>query len=408
MASLADGLCFLVAAAGTGLVVAQRVRAATAPRTESADEKRLARKLALIREQGAASLQVVMDFDRTITSYRGPKGGRGATCHGILEVNRSEEIAAKAGAFNAYFYPIEVDPARSIPEKIPYMEQWYQAINDLMIEAGLKRGDVAAAVRDANVQLRPGVRAVFDFCKAHGVPLLIFSAGVGDVLKEVIKQQYGPLPERCRIVSNWMRFQVGDTPLSPGTAGGMGEQTSSKEPAARLVGWSQPLIHMFNKHEATALKHAASVASLWRPNVILVGDSVGDATMAREVGEPAPEEAVAELSAPAIAGASTVGPTSPPPIDRALRAAAREGAGAIASPPPAAAAAAGGAGASSAASSTPAPSAATGHGVVLRVGLCNDNAEALLPQYLDKFDVVLTRDAPLDWVTSLLRSLRGA
>ena len=40
-----------------------------------------------------------------------------------------------------------------------------------------------------------------------GVPLLIFSAGIGDVIEEVIKQQ-AVLHDNIRIVSNYMDFNT--------------------------------------------------------------------------------------------------------------------------------------------------------------------------------------------------------
>ena len=40
---------------------------------------------------------------------------------------------------------------------------------------------------------------------AHDVPLLIFSAGLGDIIEEVIRQQY-TMYDNIHIVSNYMDF----------------------------------------------------------------------------------------------------------------------------------------------------------------------------------------------------------
>lgn len=52
---------------------------------------------------------------------------------------------------------------------------------------------------------RDGYKAFFDRLEEQRVPLLIFSAGVGDVLEEVI-QQNGVFHPNVRIISNYMDF----------------------------------------------------------------------------------------------------------------------------------------------------------------------------------------------------------
>lgn len=236
-----------------------------------------------------------MDFDRTISSFIGPNGKRGVTCHGTLEVGQSEETRARAQAFNAYYYPIEVDPKRTEEEKLPLMVEWYRSINNLFVEVGFKRKQLAASVAGANLQLRPGATAIMDFCAATGVPLVIFSAGVGDVIKEVLRQKWpgcaasgGKLPANFRVFSNWMRFAAapgasadaasgstsasasgtavekapsadcdacappGSSPVASPEAAPLEQAPSTglslKDGDAVLVGWSD-VIHMFNKHE---------------------------------------------------------------------------------------------------------------------------------------------------------------
>jgi HAD superfamily hydrolase (TIGR01544 family) len=167
-------------------------------------------------------------------------------------------IKTKADSLNQYYYPIEVAPNLTREEKIPHMIAWYNAINNLIVESKFTRADLEPSVEQANVMLRPGVDYIFDFAREYDVPLLIFSAGVGDVLKEVIEQQYGPLPPKSEIVSNWMKF----------------------DERGVIVGWTEPLIHMFNKDDSHLRGSALFPDIAARPNVLLIGDSLGDATMA--------------------------------------------------------------------------------------------------------------------------------
>lgn len=46
---------------------------------------------------------------------------------------------------------------------------------------------------------------MFQSLNKHNVPLLIFSAGVGDILKEVLRQQNLLLPN-MKIIANFMQF----------------------------------------------------------------------------------------------------------------------------------------------------------------------------------------------------------
>lgn len=65
------------------------------------------------------------------------------------------------------------------------------------------------------VSIRDGYKVFFDLLDEHRIPLLIFSAGVGDVLEEVIHQNQVFHPN-VRIISNYMDFDraVGATSLT--------------------------------------------------------------------------------------------------------------------------------------------------------------------------------------------------
>lgn len=41
----------------------------------------------------------------------------------------------------------------------------------------------------------------------HGIPLLIFSAGVGNVIEELLKHRYR-LYSNTHIIANWMKFNL--------------------------------------------------------------------------------------------------------------------------------------------------------------------------------------------------------
>lgn len=227
------------------------------PRVVYKDAAAFSRACASIVSGGAHRLRVLIDFDRTMSTYIGPNGSRGDSCHGIFESGLHPSLLARAQALNSRYYPIEVSPSLSRDEKVPHMEAWYSGVNGLLVEGGRTRQDVVACVSRANIALRQGVRQLLDLTAAAGVPVVIFSAGVGDVLQEVLRQQYGALRSNVHIVSNWCVWS------SHGV----------------LTGWSAPLIHMFNKDSAHLRRSDLYAQLATRRNTILVGDSLGDAAM---------------------------------------------------------------------------------------------------------------------------------
>lgn len=52
---------------------------------------------------------------------------------------------------------------------------------------------------------RAGYEELFDQLKEHNVPLLIFSAGLGDIVEEVVRQS-GIFHSNVRVFSNYMDF----------------------------------------------------------------------------------------------------------------------------------------------------------------------------------------------------------
>jgi 5'-nucleotidase len=209
---------------------------------------------------GSANLHIVLDFDRTMTTYFGPNGGRGATCHGIVEARRSKTLKERADALNAIFYPIEIDPKRSQESKLPWMRAWYALVNEILIESGLKKSDIIEDVKQANCSLRKGITEILEWAQEKSVPITIFSAGLGDVIVAVLEQHWRrPLPSNLKIISNMMTFDENDGCLN---------------------GFSDNLIHMFNK-SMIFHKHDPAFNELSsRKNVLLLGDSTADVTMA--------------------------------------------------------------------------------------------------------------------------------
>ncbi|KAF7652611.1 hypothetical protein LDENG_00094560 [Lucifuga dentata] len=225
------------------------------------DRNKVEETIQAMQQGGAGCLQVISDFDMTLTKFA-HNGERVPTTHNILD-NRlliNEDCTKKQirELLNIY-YPIEIDAGRTAEEKLPLMVEWWTKVHELLIEQKIRKDMLAQAVRESSAMLRDGYKVFFD----HQVCLLIFSAGIGDILEEVIRQNHVFHPN-IHVISNYMDF----------------------DNTGILRAFKGQLIHTFNKREdATSL--AAHLRELQgRPNVLLLGDSLGDLTMADGVSEP--------------------------------------------------------------------------------------------------------------------------
>ncbi|NXH12580.1 5NT3B nucleotidase, partial [Bucco capensis] len=214
--------------------------------------------LRALREQGGSKLQVISDFDMTLSRF-GCNGRRCPTSHNILDNSHviSEDGKKKLQDLLHYYYPIEIDPNRSLEEKRPLMVEWWSRAHELLSQQRIQKGDIAQIVRESNVMLREGFTELFDQLHQHHVPLFIFSAGVGDILEEIIRQAQVFHPN-VSVVSNYMSF----------------------DEEGVLTHFKAPLIHTYNKNNSVLQGTEYFQQLSTRTSIILLGDSMGDLSMA--------------------------------------------------------------------------------------------------------------------------------
>merc|ERR1719498_906677 len=132
-----------------------------------------------------------------------------------------------------YYYPIEIHTAMTREEKIPHMVEWYAKVNFLLSTQNITRDDIITAVQECHdLRIRSGVEEVFGICLQKGIPIIICSAGLGNVIEEVIRQRIakpdgtlGQTWDNVRVLSNTMLF----------------------DSEGEYCEFSDPLIHMYNK-----------------------------------------------------------------------------------------------------------------------------------------------------------------
>ncbi|CAL9706229.1 unnamed protein product [Knipowitschia caucasica] len=207
---------------------------------------------------GASKLQIITDFDMTLSKFQ-VNGKRCPTCHNIIDYSQlvTDECRQKLVQLKNQYYPIEIDPQLSMEDKFPFMVEWYFKSHSLLVEQRIQKDKLPQAVRDSDAALRDGYEQFFSRLHQHNVPVFIFSAGLGDVLEEILRQAGVYLPN-VKVLSNFMDFDDNGV----------------------IRGFKGELIHVYNKHDG-ALRNSEYFKQLKENgNVLLMGDSLGDLSMA--------------------------------------------------------------------------------------------------------------------------------
>lgn len=222
------------------------------------DPQRVQEILESMVKAGSNTVQVISDFDMTLTRFA-YNGKRCPTCHNILENSKliTEDCKKQLRDLLNTYYPIEIDSSRSIEEKLPLMVEWWTKAHEILVQQAIKKDLLAVAVRESEAMLREGYPLFFSHLHEHSIPLLIFSAGIGDILEEVIRQA-GVFYSNVKVFSNYMDF----------------------DESGLLKAFKGELIHIYNKREGALLNTGHFQELRTRPNVLLLGDSLGDLTMA--------------------------------------------------------------------------------------------------------------------------------
>jgi len=209
-------------------------------------------KIEAIKKDGLEKLHVICDFDRTMTTFE--KGGSSYSPVRRLGF-MPEEYGKKAMDLFYHYHPMEVDPLIPLDEKRAIMHEWWEAQFHLMASYGLKRQNLEALVGTNMVQLREGVLDFMNDLAERKIPMLILSAGFGDVIEIVLKEA-GVYTDNVHVVANFMEY----------------------DEKGKAIAYDPPIIHGLNKCEQDLGPYKAEVEV--RPNVFLVGDMLGDENMA--------------------------------------------------------------------------------------------------------------------------------
>ncbi|KAJ3184289.1 hypothetical protein HDU87_005136 [Geranomyces variabilis] len=170
------------------------------------DPTRVREKLTSILADGKDNLHIISDFDMTISRYW-VNGERNVGSHRVLSLSSRvpEEFTAKSNAIYRKYYPMEISQTLSHTEKVQAMVEWWTTQHDLILDLKLTKDELNSMADETHVILRDGLEDWVQLCEELGLPLLVFSAGLGDVIEAVLRKQ-GLLRPNVEIVSNMLHF----------------------------------------------------------------------------------------------------------------------------------------------------------------------------------------------------------
>lgn len=212
---------------------------------------------------GPDKLQIISDFDRTITTSE-YNNKPTMSSFSVFEAcdSLSEDYKEKARTLLQKYRPIEDSTQMTVAQKLPFIEEWWQQSELLLKGLCFQYEDIVKSIKKADLHLRDGSAEAFNKLFNKKIPIIVLSAGIGDVV-ELILMHENLFTENVSVVSNFLKMSKDNNGLST------------------IEGFKgQKLIHVFNKNEHAYIdSHKNDTHLSGRSNVILLGDSLGDANM---------------------------------------------------------------------------------------------------------------------------------
>ena len=155
------------------------------------------------------------------------------------------------------YRPIELDPKIPKEEKKPLLAEWMRLSAQLLKGIKFDTKEFEELCELYGHSLRDRTKELFKKLSVKKVPVLVFSAGLGDMVESLLKHQ-DVFYDNIHVVSNFIQFNGN---VMEGFKG------------------SRELLHVYNKN-ASAIDEEYFEVLMDRTNILLMGDSLGDTDMA--------------------------------------------------------------------------------------------------------------------------------
>ena len=156
---------------------------------------------ALEKKFNKENICIFLDFDKTITSNESEDSWTVSANKKII----GEDIYNELDKYSEKYEPIEFDYTIDAKQKEEYMQEWYIKSMELYYKYNLTEEKLIKCIKNGKMYLRKGVKDFFYKLYENKVPVIILSAGIGNVVKQFLQEQ------KCyynnmSIISNFIKF----------------------------------------------------------------------------------------------------------------------------------------------------------------------------------------------------------
>ena len=193
---------------------------------------------------------IVTDFDKTITK------GLSNSTWGVMSSakNLDETYSEKRMALYNYYRPIEINNTISHEERSKEMYNWWNAHIKLFHEYGLKEDILKDALIKCKLEYRNGAKEFLKKTNRYNIPVIIISAGIGNIIEEFLKLENDYYPN-IKIISNFIEFENGV-----------------------IRGIKGDIIHALNKNIVNLDNYSKDLINN-KEHILLMGDAIADLDM---------------------------------------------------------------------------------------------------------------------------------
>ena len=211
-------------------------------------------KIEIFKKAGGEAVFIISDFDATLTYAFNSDGTQASNSISVFRNGGylGSEYVEKSKALAKHYHAIETNSSLDLEFRKEMMVEWWEKHFDLLREYGITKEIIEKVANGELLHFREGLENFLNIIFSNNVPLMIFSGGVGDVIRLSLKK-LNKLTTNVSIISNLWKYDID----------------------GKFEGVEGEIIHSLNKGlvsvDFSNLKN--------RRNVILIGDSLGDLGM---------------------------------------------------------------------------------------------------------------------------------
>lgn len=200
------------------------------------------------------NLAVIIDFDRTLTKGDSESSWGVMPKSGVID---KEYLKDRQNLYE-YYRPIEIDLTLEFSKKEQLIKEWYEKHMRLFFKYKITKKNIKEAVENAMkmeiLKYRKGAREFLEYLNKNDVPIILLSAGIGNIIEEFLKVTNTNY-DNIHIFSNYMYFENNE-----------------------LVNFSENITHSLNKKISASTKQIKEICDT-KKELLLFGDVLEDAYM---------------------------------------------------------------------------------------------------------------------------------